>query len=610
MSPDEGYLMITLRSFLEGNPLYDSVFTHYGPFYYAYEWFLHSLLSVPLTHDATRMICIFHWLGAATLLGWAGGLLMRSFLLGVFVFLQALLHLTALANEPGHPQELIVLLLALSVVVVVRSKSRAPSSQPARSFQILAVITAALACTKINVGIFFGISLLLVMRCIAMERFSRGRWLWLQIGFCGLLPFALMRPQLSAEWCCNYATVTACSIGLCLFFASKMSPAFSRVSGTPERISSPFPLPLLAWSALLFIGSSIVILAIPVCTGTSIKGLIDGLFLTPLKLPGVALLPLVVPRLALVNAAAAVGVGIMVAVSGLGLLPRTKSASPPKLPRRLILSLKFVFGLAGSLCLLGNPKLQFVFLLPWLWLVLIPFAGDREWTRAESFGRMFICLASVWKSLQAYPIAGTQVATATILWVLAYTICLYDAVTAVRSPALTFFWRRGSVWNTHQIAFGVAVVYLSASLCWKLAIARREYGSLPALALPGSRFVHMDFESTAMYRTLSQYLETECDTFVSYPGINSLYFWANKRPPTHLNSTGWGPLTHAQQKQILDALRKAPRPLLVVVAAAADGWTQYAPPELSPLIHFVNHDCTEVKRIGRFILFRPKPPSE
>src|SRR6266446_6728362 len=89
MSPDEGYLMITVQSFIEGNPLYDSVFTHYGPFYYAYEWIIHRLLSVPLTVDATRLLCLFHWVTAATLLGFAAGKMTRSAVTGVFVFTQA-----------------------------------------------------------------------------------------------------------------------------------------------------------------------------------------------------------------------------------------------------------------------------------------------------------------------------------------------------------------------------------------------------------------------------------------------------------------------------------------------------------------------------------------
>src|SRR5262249_44527311 len=69
MSPDEGYLMITIQSFLEGAPLYDSVFTQYGPAYYFYEWLLKTVLAVPLTHDATRMLGIIHWLATALALG-------------------------------------------------------------------------------------------------------------------------------------------------------------------------------------------------------------------------------------------------------------------------------------------------------------------------------------------------------------------------------------------------------------------------------------------------------------------------------------------------------------------------------------------------------------
>jgi hypothetical protein len=113
-----------------------------------------------------------------------------------------------------------------------------------------------------------------------------------------------------------------------------------------------------------------------------------------------------------------------------------------------------------------------------------------------------------------------------------------------------------------------------------------------------------------MYRALSQYLERECDTFVTYPGINSLYFWTGKHPPTHLNSTGWGQLTHAQQEQILTSLRHAQRPLLVVVAAAAQSWTGEGPEPIRPLVRCVREDCREVKRIGRFIIFVPRRSEE
>src|SRR5258708_5636207 len=125
MSPDEGYLMITVQSFIEGNALYDTVFTHYGPFYYAYEWVVHSLFSVPLTHDATRMLCILHWLTAAVLLAVAAGRIMKSQLAGLFVFTQAVVHLAPLANEPCPPQDLIAALLGLAMPLATRKPHRA-----------------------------------------------------------------------------------------------------------------------------------------------------------------------------------------------------------------------------------------------------------------------------------------------------------------------------------------------------------------------------------------------------------------------------------------------------------------------------------------------------
>src|SRR5688500_18465572 len=75
LSRDEGFLMITVQSFLDGQALYDSVFTQYGPVYYFYEWLLHRPLGIPLTHDATRFLCAFHWLTASVLLAIAGGVM-------------------------------------------------------------------------------------------------------------------------------------------------------------------------------------------------------------------------------------------------------------------------------------------------------------------------------------------------------------------------------------------------------------------------------------------------------------------------------------------------------------------------------------------------------
>src|SRR5262249_50074634 len=121
---DEGYMMITVRGYLEGHSLYNGVFTAYGPVYYFYEWVIHRVAGLPLTHDVTRLLCVIHWIAAATLLVFAAGRAPRSPLLGFFVFMQAALHLTVLMNEPGHPQELVAVFLALAALVATRSSEK------------------------------------------------------------------------------------------------------------------------------------------------------------------------------------------------------------------------------------------------------------------------------------------------------------------------------------------------------------------------------------------------------------------------------------------------------------------------------------------------------
>src|ERR1700736_1383821 len=58
---DEGYVMIGLRSLLQGNTLYDQVYSQYGPFYYLVYGSLYTLLHMQVTHDAVRAIMGFFW---------------------------------------------------------------------------------------------------------------------------------------------------------------------------------------------------------------------------------------------------------------------------------------------------------------------------------------------------------------------------------------------------------------------------------------------------------------------------------------------------------------------------------------------------------------------
>ncbi|MDH3716653.1 MAG: hypothetical protein OES79_00905, partial [Planctomycetota bacterium] len=102
---DEGYVMISLQSFLSGHALYDETYTQYGPTYYLLQAVLHAGDRLPLTHDVTRFKTLATWLAVAALGAWFLYRVTGQRWLALAGLLVGFMHLDRLALEPGHPQE-------------------------------------------------------------------------------------------------------------------------------------------------------------------------------------------------------------------------------------------------------------------------------------------------------------------------------------------------------------------------------------------------------------------------------------------------------------------------------------------------------------------------
>jgi hypothetical protein len=316
----------------------------------------------------------------------------------------------------------------------------------------------------------------------------------------------------------------------------------------------------------------------------------------PLKLSTLAVLRMPFPNRTLANAAASA----IIASLFVWQTRRTDATA-------LLALIKGAYGLIGALWLVGEVNPQLSYLLPWVWLVLVPAKSERE--NGATFPRVFLCLAAAWQSLQAYPIAGTQVALATLLLVLVYTVCLHDALISVRLPEPVrerFKAALAPDLGLLKILAGVLLLYLFAMVWCQPHQLRREYASFTPLGLPGTKYVRLDAASVELHQELMSYLRSECDTFITYPGFNSFYFWTGKRPPTYLNSTGWGAFSEAQQEEILAALRRAPRPLIVVHKNILRGWMHQVPAPIRPLGRAVLEESRFVKQIGPFVIWSPK----
>ena len=149
---DEGYVMMTLKTFGEGQPLYSSTHTQYGPAYYFLTESIHSTLGLPLSQNGVRLKTIAFWC-IATVLCYA--ILVRLNVAEPLRFITTLLfhvHLDKLSLEPGHPQEWVLVLSMLAIWFV--------SGSSQGKWCMAASCVALVGMIKLNCGAVLAIPLI------------------------------------------------------------------------------------------------------------------------------------------------------------------------------------------------------------------------------------------------------------------------------------------------------------------------------------------------------------------------------------------------------------------------------------------------------------------
>jgi hypothetical protein len=581
---DEGYLMLTVRGLLEGNSLYDSVATYYGPVYYFYEWAVHGLASVPLTNDATRVLTVIHWITAAAIIALACWRMTKSVNVALLAFVQSVVHLTLLSGEPGHPQEIVVVLLAVAAFIAARGVNRR------WTLGLLGGIGAALVFTKVNIGGFFGFSLLLALGCYAPISRSHRRLFGVALVLASAVPFLVMHADLGERWvwyyswqCCASLVATGC---VAFAFAGPQTIGLSRW----------FPA-----GAVFCAVAGIVIVAV-LLTGSSLSAIVRCLVLEPAMLRGAFSFPLHIEHCSW-SAAAAILAAVVVIIF------------KTELSRwRLSVALaKCAYGLLGALVLVDEPKAQLGYLLPWAWLILMPTSKKLEAESIELFPRVLLCLSSVWQGIQAYPVGGTQVAVGTFLAVAVYSLSLHDGVSEVASlfsdQALwtKLFTRRSGAFQA--VLSGFLLSLFTAQ--WIMPLARwREYFAQPPMDLSGARWIRADPFQANNYVMLTRHLARECDTFITIPGLNSLYFWTGKRPPTYIALCGEGlTASEGQQTRVVDGLKSAKQPLIVLWQSKWSSEARLRKDEEGPLLRFIHNECRQIDTIGPYLILAPNRQS-
>ena len=145
-----------------------------------------------------------YWLATSGVVGLVTWRLTRRATLAVIGYTVAFLYLKIIATEPAHPQEMVVLLLALTAAIATWVDPERPEKIAAG----LGMAAAGLIMIKINVGIFAVVSLVSALMLSVQGRFARAASAALVVAAV-LLPFAIIRHFLTVTWGLSFALVVA-----------------------------------------------------------------------------------------------------------------------------------------------------------------------------------------------------------------------------------------------------------------------------------------------------------------------------------------------------------------------------------------------------------------
>jgi len=137
------------------------------------------------------------------------------------------------------------------------------------------------------------------------------------------------------------------------------------------------------------------------------------------------------------------------------------------------------------------------------------------------------------------------------------------------------------------------------------------YAGLTPLNLPGARRVRLGAAEAAGYQAIVSRLSSpEVGTFLTMPGMNSFYAWAQKAPPTELNVTTWMTLIDpAGQEAIWRAAQRSTGLRVVRCRPLTELWMQGRSTEGLPLVRHIEENFSVVATFGDYeVMARRQPP--
>lgn len=618
--------MLEIRHQLDGHRLYDDIPTNYGPMNYAVRLTQYGVLGVPLEHDFVRISTLIAWLLTSAMLGMLIYRMMKdtpqAVVMSAIVFVCCVVHLQALGNEPGHSQELIVLWTALFFVVIAMVREDRVGTVAV----LCGATTAALAMTKINVGAFFGVAVLLAMFLNPRRRGLLKTIRAVAVVAALIMPAMLLRSDLGEAWAMRFVIGVTLTIGLCVAVTARDGE-----TGLPFEVRH---LGIAVISGLLVMG---MLLAFLLFRDSTMSGWIENTLLVPLRYQDLIGWPILFDTLPLL---------FSVALGALALIHIVAKGDRREAVERVAIPLVKTAAGATTLFLAGYFARYWVmqFALPLSWLVLIT-PVQRTATSREIFLRRLLAFVPLLQVLQIYPVPGSQVSIGTVMFLPSAALCVVDGVLGVHAAFAKQSAGRSKrvvgtligivvagglctmapVWAIRVIGVAILfplVVLAAVDLLSSRGAMLRTAAYLPAVcalgwlvlqsmtgyetwvrreAVPfkGCHWMRLPERDAAVLRWLTDNLGESADTYFAIKGPNSTYFWSGVKPPTtSIVANSWQAISVDRQRLMIEVAETKPKVMLI-------GHEFARPTDVNqnPFLQYATQRFKPIGRVGGYTLY-------
>jgi hypothetical protein len=234
--------------------------------------------------------------------------------------------------------------------------------------------------------------------------------------------------------------------------------------------------------------------------------------------------------------------------------------------------------------------------LPLAWLSAVP----ERLTPEAAFVRALIPALAILQVLHGYPVPGSQLAWGQLLLVIVGGICVGDGLREISadtgSPAP----------RSRALPITASAVVLLFGLWLSLKPFHRysdevalAYSSGVPLDLPGASRLRLQPAQAEQLRSLSGALRRNCRTFLTMPGLDSLYLFTGEPPPVELSGPWMYFLSESDQRRIVQ--RVTPMRGLCVVRSGSAGfvWALLSgDPPKRPLVQFMGRGFRPTATFG------------